>query len=147
MQEQHTAPSGKEQSIGAWLGLWVSLAVLVGLAVLGAFVAGTGAEPGDYGCGLTLSISSLVLGFMRIKHHFDVTEGAARGFLLVDTLPNLAVVVPVFVVIGLGGLFVAAAWDFGSLHNAGIALFCASGLAVFLSLKSVYDALDHGQGR
>ncbi|MGH7095877.1 MAG: hypothetical protein ACREFB_20410 [Stellaceae bacterium] len=142
MQAQHAAPSGEGQSFCAWFGLWVPLFVLAVLALLGAFVAGGGAAPGDYACGLVLSICSLLLAFMRIKHHFDAAEGETRGFLLVDTVPNLAIVIPLFVVIGLGGVYVAAAWDAGSLHNAGVALFGACGFAVFLSLKSVYDALD-----
>jgi hypothetical protein len=145
MQAQHAAPESDGQTMCAWFGLWVPLVVLAGFAVLGAFVASESGTPGDYWCGLVLSICSLLLAFLRIKAHFDGAEGAARGFLLVDNPANLAIVVPLFAVLGLAGLFVAAAWDEGSLHNAGIAMFGASGLVVFLSLKSVYDALDrHG---
>ena len=56
-------------------------------------------------------------------------------------MAHLAVVIPLFVVIGLGGLFIAAA-EPGTLQNAGVALFVASGLVIFLSMKRVFDRLD-----
>ena len=46
------------------------------------------------------------------------------------------------VVLALVGLFIAAAWENGSLHVAGVALFATSGIIVFLSLKNVFDNLD-----
>jgi hypothetical protein len=55
---------------------------------------------------------------------------------------NLALVIAVFVALGLAGLFVAAGSEAGSLHVAGIALFATSGIIVFLSLKNVFDTLD-----
>jgi len=53
----------------------------------------------------------------------------------------VAVVVE-FAILALAGLFVAAGFDRGGMHNAGVALFVASGIAVFLSLKHVFDNLD-----
>ena len=43
--------------------------------------------------------------------------------------------------IALAGLFVAAS-EPGSLQDAGVALFIACGLIIFLSLKRVFDKLD-----
>ena len=51
-------------------------------------------------------------------------------------------VVVVFAILALAGLFVAAGFARGGLHNAGIALFVVSGIAVFLNLKHVFDNLD-----
>ena len=50
-------------------------------------------------------------------------------------------VIPLFTVIGLAGLFLGAGAE-GSLQSAGVGLFFASGLIIFLSLKRVFDALD-----
>ena len=46
------------------------------------------------------------------------------------------------VVIGLAGLFIAHAWESGVMHAAGIALFVASGVIVFLNIKRVYDRIN-----
>ena len=54
-------------------------------------------------------------------------------------MTNLAVAIPLFTVIGLAGLFVAAAWPYGSLHAAGLALFVVSGVIIFLDIKRVFD--------
>ena len=57
-------------------------------------------------------------------------------------MQNLALVIPLFAVIGLAGLFIAHAWQSGAMHAAGIALFLASGVIVFLNIKRVYDRID-----
>jgi hypothetical protein len=93
-------------------------------------------------CGLVLSFAALALAFMRLKSRFDGAASDWGSFLLVDDMPNLVAVIVIFTVLALAGLFVAARFDHGGLHDAGIALFLASGLAVFLSLKHVFDNLD-----
>jgi hypothetical protein len=137
------ADTDAEPGMGAWLGFWVQMIVLGLLAVLGAWFASAGAGPGDYTSGLILFVCALALAFHRLKAWLDGESSGWQEALFVDTMGNLAVVVPLFAVIGLGGLFVAASWGAGSLHDAGIGLFCASGLAVFLSLKRVFDRLDN----
>jgi hypothetical protein len=57
-------------------------------------------------------------------------------------MSNLAVVIPLFAVIGLAGLFIAHAWENGAMHAAGVALFIASGVIIFLDLKHVFDRMD-----
>jgi ABC-type maltose transport system permease subunit len=111
-------------------------------AVLGASFASECREPGDYACGLGLSLAAIALAFMRLKSRFDGRPADWGSFLLVDDMPNLVAVVAIFTVLALAGLFFAARFDHGGLHDAGIALFVASGLAVFLSLKHVFDNLD-----
>ena len=132
-----------ELGLCAWIGFWAELGVLAGLAVLGAFFAGADSAPGDATCGLVLGLAAIALAFLRLKNRFD---GAPQcdwaGFLLVDDFAKLVLMIVVFVVLALGGLFVAAAYDHGGLHNAGVALFVASGFGVFLSLKHVFDNLD-----
>jgi hypothetical protein len=130
------------QSVAAWLGFWIQLAVLCLLAVLGAWFASAARGSGDYDCGLILTLCALALAFLRLKARFDTDAANWQEFLLVDTPANLVIVVPLFAAIALGGLFLAAAWGEGSLHDSGIALFAASGIAVFLSLKRVFDTLD-----
>jgi hypothetical protein len=135
----------EDPSMGQWIGFWVQIIVLALLAILGAWFASTDAGPGDSTCGLILFACALGLAFQRIKARFDGNGDSWWGSLFVDTMSNLAIVIPLFVVIGLAGLFLAAAWGSGSLHDGGIGLFCASGLAVFLSLKRVFDRLDRHQ--
>jgi hypothetical protein len=126
-----------------WIGFWAEIAVLGLLAVLGAFFASGDGAPGDYACGLILSLAAIVLAFMRLKRRFDGGRAADWGsFLLVDDMANLVAVIVVFTLLALAGLFVAARFDHGGLHDSGVALFVASGLAVFLSLKHVFDNFD-----
>ena len=131
-----------ELGFRAWIAFWATLVVLGVLAVLGALFASDDSAPGDYACGLVLSLAAIALAFMRLKNRFDGAAADWASFLLVDDLPNLVAVIVVFAVLGLAGLLVAAGIGHGGLHDGGVALFVASGLAVFLSLKHVFDNLD-----
>jgi hypothetical protein len=148
MDQSGTQPGSTELgpsdlSMGAWIGFWAELAVLAVLAVLGAFFASGDGAPGDYACGLILSLAAIALAFLRLKRRFEGGRTADWGsFLLVDDMANLVAVIIVFTLLALAGLFVAAGFDHGGLHDSGVALFVASGLAVFLSLKHVFDNLD-----
>ena len=126
----------------AWIAFWGELGVLAVLAVLGAAFASDDSAPGDYACGLLLSLAALALAFMRVKNRFDGGAADWGGFLLVDDMANLLAVIVIFTVLGLVGLFIAAGFDHGGLHDAGVALFAAGGLAVFLSMKHVFDKAD-----
>ncbi len=126
----------------AWIAFWAQLGALGVLAVLGAFFASDNNAPGDYDCGLILSLAAITLAFLRLKNRFDGSAADWRSFLLVDDMPNLVAVIAIFTVLALAGLFVAARFDHGGLHGGGVALFVASGLAVFLSLKHVFDNFD-----
>jgi hypothetical protein len=132
-----------ELGLCAWIGFWVQLVVLGACAVLGAVFASADSDPGDYTCGMLLSLGAVALAFMRLKNRFDGGPAGWGSSLLVDDMPNLVAVIVIFALLALAGLFTAAAVDQGGLHDAGIALFVASGLAVFLSLKHVFDTLDH----
>jgi hypothetical protein len=126
----------------AWIAFWAQLAVLGIFAVLGAFFASADSDPGDYACGLLLSLAAIALALMRVKNRFDGGSAGWGRFLLVDDMANLVAVIVIFTVLGLAGLFSAARFDRGGLHDGGVALFVASGIAVFLSLKHVFDNLD-----
>jgi hypothetical protein len=131
-----------ERAFWSWLAFWVQLLVLGVLAIVGAFFASAAARPGDYSCGMVLVIASIALAFLRLKTRLDQDEGDPGDFLLVGDMQNLAVVIPLFTIIGLAGLFVANAWGSGALHTAGVALFVVSGLIVFLDIKHVFDRRD-----
>jgi hypothetical protein len=135
-----TPPQHPDQTYAAWLGFWAQFVVLGGLAILGLYVGSSG-EPGDYTTGLILAIGAVILAFMRLKHWFDGGTDDWVSFLLVDRMAQLVVVIPLFAVLALAGLFVAAG-AVGSLQDAGIALFVACGLIIFLSLKRVFDRID-----
>jgi len=131
-------------SFWSWLGFWGQFLILGVLAVIGAFVASADARPGDYQCGLLLSLGAIALAFLRLKHRLN---GGALGwgsFLLVDDMKHLALVIPLFAIIGLSGLFIAHAWDSGAMHAAGLGLFVVSGAIVFLNIKRVFDRMSSG---
>jgi hypothetical protein len=129
-----------DQSYGTWFRFWGQFAVLGGLVILGLCVGSDG-DPGDYATGLLLAIGAILLAFLRLKAWFDGTSDDWTSFLLVDKPAHLVVVIPLFAVIALGGLFLAASAP-GTLQDAGIGLFVVSGLIVFLSMKRVFDKLD-----
>jgi len=122
------------------LAFWGQFVVLGALAILGLFVGSSG-QPGDYAAGLLLAIGAILLAFLRLKAWFDGSGADWSSFLFVDKPAHLVVVIPLFTVIALGGLFVAAS-EPGSLQSAGVGLFVVCGLIIFLSLKRVFDKLD-----
>ena len=134
-------PGQGELGVCEWIGFWAQLIVLGFLAVLGASFASANNAPGDYPCGVALGLAAIALAFMRLKSRFDGGPADWTSFLLVDDMANLVAVIVVFTVLALAGLFAAARFDHGGLHDGGVALFVASGLAVFLSLKNVFDNL------
>jgi hypothetical protein len=125
-----------------WLGFWVQFLVLAVLAVVGAFFAAADARTGDYQSGLVLSLGAIAMACLRLKQHLDGDVSDWSAVLLVADKKNLALAVPLFTMIGLAGLFIAHAWDYGSMHTAGLALFVVSGVIVFLDIKHVYDRMD-----
>ena len=139
-------PAGTPQpsvaGVGAWIVAWGELVLLGFLALIGAFFAAAADSPGDYACGLILIVTSIALAFIRLKARFDGASGDWSSFLLVDDWPNFIMIAIAFAVLGFAGLFVAASYDEGGLHNAGVALFAVSALAVFLNLKRVFDNFD-----
>lgn len=130
-----------DEGLGPWFRFWAQFVVLAALAILGLYVAGQGEAPGDYATGLMLAIGAILLAFLRLKSWFDGTSGDWTSFLFVDRPAHLLVVIPLFTVIALAGLFVAAG-EPGTLQDAGVALFIASGLVIFLSMKRVFDKLN-----
>jgi hypothetical protein len=139
-----TSEKDAERAFWSWLGFWVQFLVLGVLAVVGAFVARGDARPGDYQCGLLLSLGAIALAFLRLKHRLDGGALDWAAFLFVDDMKHLALVIPLFAVIGLAGLFIARAWENGAMHAAGLGLFVVSGAMVFLSIKHVFDRMNSG---
>jgi hypothetical protein len=144
MDDTGRIPDDAERAFLSWLGFWIQFLILGLLAVIGAFVASEDERPGDYLCGLLLSLAAVALAFLRLKHRFDGGASGCGSFLLVDDMKNLALAIPLFAVIGLAGLFVARAWESGAMHAAGLGLFVASGVIVFLDIKHVFDRMNSG---
>jgi hypothetical protein len=137
---------GGDREFWSWLGFWGGFFGLAVLGIWGAFFASANARPGDYQCGLSVALCAAALAFLRLRAHLDGNPPAWSAFLLVGRMANLLVVLPLFSLLGLAGLFLANAWEAGSLHAAGIGLFAASGLFVFLNLKRAFDRHDAGLG-
>jgi hypothetical protein len=142
MTETPPMPDTAERAFWSWLGFWLQLLVLGLLAIVGAFAASGGGRPGDYACGMVLSLAAIALAFLRLKDWLDGSVGGWGDFLLIGDMWNLALVIPLFTVIGLAGLFIAHAWESGAMHTAGIALFAASGAIIFLDMKHVFDRMQ-----
>ncbi|MGC2199796.1 MAG: hypothetical protein WA633_06555 [Stellaceae bacterium] len=142
MEDTARTTETAEHAFWSWLGFWVQIVVLFVLVVVGAFAASRAERSGDYACGMTLILGSIALIFLRVKNRLDGGPSGLGQFLLVENMWNLALVIPLFVVIGLAGLFIAHAWDSGAMHTAGIALFLASGAIIFLDMKRVFDRMD-----
>jgi hypothetical protein len=131
-----------ELGIGAWIAFWVQLIVLGVLAVLGAVFAGADAEPGDYACGLILFVAAILVALLRIKGRFDGAGIGWSSFLFVDDGASLVLAIVVFIVLGIGGVIVAAAVGSGGIYAGGVALFAVSVIAILFSIKRVFDNLD-----
>jgi hypothetical protein len=142
MDETSRTPDDAEYAFWSWLGFWLQFLILGVLAVVGAIVASRGERPGDYACGMLLGLGVIALAFLRLKHLLDGGASDWGDFLLVDDMRGLAIVIPLFAIIGLAGLFIAHAWEGGAMHAAGVALFIASGAIIFLDLKHVFDRMD-----
>ncbi len=143
MQGTPMSPQQQEQGLGTWLRFWIQFVVLAVLAILGLYIGSDGAS-GDYATGLMLTAGAVLLAFLRLKAHFDGVGDDWTSFLLVDRPGQLVVVIPLFTVLALAGLFMGAGAP-DSLQGAGVALFVVSGLVIFLSLKRVFDRLDSGR--
>ena len=144
MDQTGQIPDEAERAFWSWLGFWLQFLILAVLAVTGAFVASDDERPGDYLCGLLLSLAAVALAFLILKRRFDGGSSSWGTFLLVDDMKNLALAIPLFAVIGLVGLFVARAWESGAMHAAGLGLFVVSGIIIFLNIKHVFDRMNSG---
>jgi len=144
MDETSRTPGDAGRGFRSWFGFWIQFLILGVLAVIGAFVASADAQPGDYQCGLLLSLGAIALAFLRLKHRLDGGASGWGNFLLVDDMKHLAFVIPLFAIIGLLGLFIAHAWESGAMHAAGLGFFVASGAIVFLDIKRVFDRMNSG---
>ena len=144
MDSTQQSPDNAERAFWSWLGFWLEILVLGVLAIIGAFAASGAARPGDYTCGVALSLGAIALAFLRLKCRLDGNGSGWADFLLVGDIWNLALVIPLFTVIGLAGLFIAHAWADGAMHSAGIALFIVSGAIIFLDMKHVFDRMELG---
>jgi hypothetical protein len=142
MTKTPARPESAERAFWSWLGFWLQILVLGVLAIVGAFTASDADRPGDYTCGMVLSLAAIALAFLRLKHRLDGNSSGWSDFLLVGDMWNLALVIPLFTVIGLAGLFTAHAWESGAMHAAGIALFVASAAIIFLDMKHVFDRMQ-----
>lgn len=132
----------RDLSVCAWMQFWVPF-VLLGLAAgLAAIFAGQNNAPGNSTCAVVVIVAAFLLALMRLKNYFDDSTSGWGDFLLVSDVPSLIAMIVVFVIVAVIGLFLANANEQGGLHVGGIALFVASGIGVFLSLKHVYDNLD-----
>jgi hypothetical protein len=144
MAETNLGPGSADRAFWSWLGFWLQFLVLGVLALTGAGFASLGRRPGDYATGVLLFLGAVVLAFLRLKRHLDGGDPSWSSFLLVDDMTNLAVAIPLLAILGLIGLIITRDWPYGSLHAAGIGLFAASVIIIFLDIKRVFDRIDAG---
>ncbi len=142
MDDLPQTPDTAERAFWSWLGFWLQILVLGVLAIIGAFASSAAARPGDYTCGVALSLGAIALAFLLLKRRLDGNESGWADLLLVGDMRNLALVIPLFTVIGLAGLLIAHAFENGAMHSSGIALFVVSGAVIFLDMKHVFDHME-----
>src|SRR4051794_17171813 len=106
MDEPTPWPAPMREEYRSWFAFWAQFAVLGLLAILGAFVAARGEEPGDYACGLILSLAAIALAFLRLRLQFDARNDRWTSFLLVDDMANLILVIVLMVIVALAGIFI-----------------------------------------
>src|SRR5439155_24913269 len=115
MERSNSGHEPGDLGYGAWFAFWAPLLLLGLVAIIGAFFASADRSPGDYACGLLLSLAALALAFLRVKSRFDGGPADWAGFLLVDDITNMVAVIVVFTLLGLAGLFIAAGNPEGGL--------------------------------
>ncbi len=147
MDEPSGPPAQSDREFRRWLLFWLQFAALAALAIVGARIASADAHPGDYFCGLVLALAAIALALLLVKSACDGKWAGLGDVVLVDDMRQLWLAIPLFAAIGLAGLFVAAAYDEGSLYAAGLALAAVSVLIILFDIKRVYDRLDEGQRR
>lgn len=125
----------------AWISFWAQIILLGFLAILGAFFASERGEPGAYSCGLWISFAAVALAFMRLKQYFDVRQQDSPAFLFGADVSSLIAVGGLFAALVLTGLLLAANKESGTAHDTGLILSGASGLAVLLNIKRIFDQL------
>lgn len=142
MDEPDEIGDSRDKALRGWLRFWLQLLVLAAVAGFGFAFAAADRGPGDYAVGLCLALAAIVLGFVRLKLALDGNAQGCGELILVDEPASLAFVVPLFTVLGLAGILLAAAWKSGSPYAAGLALFAASAVIIFLNIKHVFDRID-----
>jgi hypothetical protein len=135
-------PAEDAHELCTWFGYWAQFVVLAFFVVLGAFFGAHGGEPGDETAGVILALTAAAVAFMRLKAGFDGAPQSWEDFLFVDDMANLVFAIVVLTILGLAGLFVAAAHESGGLHNGGVALVLVAALFVLLNLKRAFDAAE-----
>ena len=78
MEEAGRTPDDAGRAFRSWFGFWIQFLILGALAVIGAFVASADAWPGDYLCGLLLSLGAVALAFLRLRQRLDGKAFVAR---------------------------------------------------------------------
>jgi len=142
MDAPNPMPAEDAHELCTWFGYWAQFVVLGFFVILGAFFGAHGGEPGDETAGVILALTAAAVAFMRLKAGFDGAPRSWESFLFVDDMANLVFAIVVLAILGLVGLFVAAAHDTGGLHNGGVALFLVAALFVLLNLKRVFDTAE-----
>ena len=78
MAESSRKPESAERVFWSWVEFWVQFLGLGLCVVLGAFVASSAAEPGDYAAGIVLILAASALAFLRLKQSFDQQPRGTR---------------------------------------------------------------------
>ena len=71
MLQSYGRSDGLGREYWSWFGFWAEFVVLGLLAIIGAYFASQGGQPGDYAAGLILSLTAIALAFFRLKLRFD----------------------------------------------------------------------------
>lgn len=126
----------------SWFAKTLQFAALIILAILGFLFASGDRGAGNYAVGITLSVSAILLIFLFLQQRLDGDDRLWGASIFADRLSELAAAIPILTVLALSGLLLARAAASQSLYGAGLGLFAASVLGIFLNIKRVCDRID-----
>jgi hypothetical protein len=127
---------------GVLSGLRWALFVVVGLIAL--LAASEAEDPIDYACGLGVFAAMVALIFWETKRHFDGAPPPTIHDLVIEDMGALMLGLPLLLLLGLAGLFLASDSRGPGGYYGGLGLAVGAVLMAFLSLKASYDSEEAG---
>lgn len=126
-----------------WALTWIGIGLWGVIAVLALFGAADASTNGTYICALLAALGSILMVLANVKRYLDGYAPRILPDVLVSRFESLMLLIPVMAVFGVAGLFLAAGSHSGGVYTAGLGMFVAACLTIFLSVKNCFDRAEH----